>query len=456
MKPVLGVSQLQLRPLLIVSELLLIAALAFMASQRQLTLVLFVPLGIGLVLTFLRWPSLGLIIASLAGMVVPFYGPSGLNVTMILIALLLGLWLLDMMARQHQIQLAPSRTVWPLLSFLVVAVFSFGLGQLPWLTFALHAPLGAQLGGLAILVLSAGIFLLVANQVQDLRWLSRITWAFLALGAMSVLVRSLLPALGLSMQNLFQQVGPVFYIWLVAMAFSQALFNRDLHLGWRLILGGLVLVTIYILFVMKFADKSGWLSVFVCIAAIIVARSWRAGLALVPVGVLAALYMWTRIIATDDYSISTRFDAWSIMAQIIKISPVWGLGFANYYWYTPFFPIRGYAVSFNSHNNYVDIVAQTGLVGLVCLLWLWWELGQLGWRLRNQAPAGFAQAYVYGALGGLAGMVVAGMLGDWVLPFFYNVGLYGFRSSMLGWLFLGGLVSVEQMVMKQKVSAALK
>ena len=56
MKPFLGVSQLRLRPLLVVGELLLIAALAFMASQRQLTLVLFLPLGVGLVLTFLRWP----------------------------------------------------------------------------------------------------------------------------------------------------------------------------------------------------------------------------------------------------------------------------------------------------------------------------------------------------------------------------------------------------------------
>jgi hypothetical protein len=85
-----------------------------------------------------------------------------------------------------------------------------------------------------------------------------------------------------------------------------------------------------------------------------------------------------------------------------------------------------------------------------------WEIGRLGWGLRKQAPAGFAQAYVYGALGGLAGMVVAGMLGDWVLPFFYNLGLNGFRSSMLGWLFLGGLVSIEQMVVSQNFMAVRK
>ena len=435
---------------------MLSAVLAMMATQRQLTLILYLFLGGGLALAFLRWPSLGLIVASLAGMVVPFSGPSGLNVTMIVVALLLGIWMLDMVVRQRQIQLVPSRTVWPLFLFLVIAFISFGVGQLNWLSFALHAPMGAQLGGLAIVVLSAGTFLLMANQVQDLSWLSRITWAFLIVGGLLVLVRSILPELGLSTRGLFQQVGTVFFIWLVAIAFSQAAFNGDLHPALRWVLGGLVLATLYILFFLKFDDKAGWMSSFVCIAVIIGARSWRAGMALVPIAALAAIYLWTGVVATDEYSISTRFDAWLIMAQIVKISPVLGLGFANYYWYTPLFPIRGYAVSFNSHNNYVDIVAQTGLVGLVCFLWLLWEIARLGWELRKSAPGGFAQAYVYGALGGLAGMVVAGMFGDWVLPFFYNLGLNGYRSSMLGWLFLGGLVSVEQIVIRQKVTAEQK
>ncbi|MEW6401030.1 MAG: O-antigen ligase family protein, partial [Chloroflexota bacterium] len=384
MKPLPGVSQPGLRSLFAVGELLLIAALAFMASQRQLMLVLLLALGVGPVLAVLRWPSLGLVLASVAGLVVPYLGPSGLNATMILIGLLLGLWLLNMMVSPHQIQFARSRTVWPLLSFLVVAVISFVVGQLPWFAFALHAPLGAQFGGLSIIVLSVGTFLLVANQIHELRWLRWLTWAFLAIGTLSILVRSVLPVLGLPTRDLFLPVGTVFYIWLVAMAFSQAIINRDLHPGWRLVLGGLVLVAIYVLFFLKFGDKSGWLSVLVCIAAIIAARSWRAGLAMIPVAALSALYLWSGLVATDEYSISTRFDAWLIMGQIIKINPLSGLGFANYYWYTPLFPIRGYAVSFNSHNNYVDIVAQMGLVGLVCFLWILWEAGRLGWRLREQ------------------------------------------------------------------------
>lgn len=435
----------RLQLLVVVSGFLLVAALSYAASRTQLALVLVLPFGVAALWAFIRWPSFGLLVAAVAGILVPFTGPSGLTVTMVMVALLLGLWLFDMVVRQRQVHVVTSRTFWPLFIFVAVACISFVIGQLPWLTFASHAPLGAQLGGLSIIVLSAAIFLLVANLIEDLRWLKWITWTFLAMGALSIVVRSVLPELGLSTRNWLPQIGTVFYIWVIAIAFSQAVFNRDLHPRWRMALGVLVVLTLYILFFWKYNDKSGWLSCFVCIGAIVICRYPRAIVAMIPFGILAARSMWSGIVSTDEYSITTRLDAWIIMGQIIKISPIWGLGFANYYWYTPLFPIRGYAVNFNSHNNYVDIAAETGIIGLACYVWLLWEVGRLGWQLKEQVPAGFAQAYVYGALGGLAAMIAAGMLGDWVLPFFYNVGLRGFPSSMLGWFFLGGLVSLAHM-----------
>ncbi len=153
------------------------------------------------------------------------------------------------------------------------------------------------------------------------------------------------------------------------------------------------------------------------------------------------------IYSSDTYSISTRVDAWGIILEIVKVNPVLGLGFANYYWYTPLFQIRGWMVSFNSHNNYVDIIAQTGLLGLAAFLWLFLEIGRVGWRLLNRVPEGFPKAYVYGALAGLVGTLVAAALGDWVLPFTYNIGMAGFRTGVLAWLFLGGLVALETMYM---------
>jgi len=442
---------LWIRSLLSIGLFLFNIALLFMAVQRQVVLFIYLLVGVCLVVAFLRWPPLGLIVASLAGAVVPFLGPSGLNITMILVVLLLSAWMLDMIVHRRQIRLLPSRTVWPLFAFLSVALFSFGVGQLPWINFAQNAPLGAQLGGLSIIVLSAGTYLLAANHLHEMVWLRRMTWAFLAIAGLLLFFRSVLPELGLSTRNLFQPMGSVFFIWMVAIAFSQAAYNRELHSKWRWALGGLVLVTLYVLFFLKYADKSGWIPALICIAAMIGFRSWRAWLVVIPVAGLSVFYLLTGGLGVDEYSLTTRFDAWSIMFQIIKINPIWGVGFANYYWYTPLFPIRGYSVSFNSHNNYVDIVAQTGLVGLVFFLLFLWEVGRLGWRLRDDMSSGFTQAYVIGALGGLVGMVVAGMLGDWILPFFYNIGLNGFRSSMLGWLFLGGLVSLEQMKKSRQI-----
>jgi hypothetical protein len=431
--------------LLIASLLLVSSSLAVVASTHQATVVLYLVAGAGLVLIGVLLPPLGLAAAALAGLIVPYAGPAGLNVTLILVALFLGSWLLQLAVNPRRPRLASSRPVRALLAFVVIACLAFGVGQLPWFVFAPHAPLVAQFGGLSIFVLSAGTFLLAAHLFRELRWLTRMTWAFLALGALSVFARSVLPQLGLGTQAWFRPMGSVFLIWLVAIAFSQAAYNRDLPAGWRLALGGLVLVTLYVQVVLKFADKSAWIPPLVCIVAVIGSRSWRTGLSLVPVAALVAWYLAPSVLGSDTYSVSTRFEAWAIMAQIIKVSPIWGLGFANYYWYTPLFPLRGYLIRFNSHNNYVDIVAQTGLIGLACFGWFLWEVGRMGWGLRDRVPAGFARAYVHGALGALVGMVVAGMLGDWVLPFFYNIGLDGFRSSMLGWLFLGGLVSLEQM-----------
>ena len=55
--------QVLLRPQVKLIELLLIAVLAVKASQLQLTVVLLLPVAVGLILVFLRWPPLGLIIA---------------------------------------------------------------------------------------------------------------------------------------------------------------------------------------------------------------------------------------------------------------------------------------------------------------------------------------------------------------------------------------------------------
>jgi O-antigen ligase len=362
----------------------------------------------------------------------------------------MGLWLLNMLLHREA-RLLRSRPITPLLAFVGVTIVAFAAGTQPWLIFAETAPLAAQAGGLAMIVLSAGAFLLVAHQIRDERWLQWLTWAFLILGGLYV-AGALTRDGGRFTGRLFQRGadGSLFWTWLVALAFSQAIFNRHLNLVWRLFLAGIIVAVFYIRLIQAPGWTSGWLPPMLTIIVTLLVGAPRLGLLAALAGSAAVMSSpdesLTLLMSGDnEYSKTTRLEAWSILAEILKSSnPILGLGPANYYWYTPLMPIEGYYVKFNSHNNYVDIAAQTGLLGLACFLWFAAAIGWLGWRLRSRVPPGFSRAYVFGALGGLAGTLIAAMLGDWVLPFVYNVGFDGFRASVLGWLFLGGLVSLER------------
>jgi hypothetical protein len=414
------------------------------------TLLFLLYLGLVGLYIFLRWPALGVIIVVIGGMFIKFSGPSGLNVSVMGVAFLLGIWLLDMVIMQHKIKVVPSRTILPLLILILLSILAFGLGQLRWFSFAQNAPLTAQLGGLAIVIFSVGAFLATANLVKDLRWLQALTWTFIAFGAFYVFGR--LFRWG-EIDHLYHNgfsAGSMFWTWLVALTFSQAVFNSHLHIRWRIILGSILAATFYVAIVQAYDWKSGWLPPLAAVFAIIVFRFLRKAWLLAPLGLIPAYYVVTSAVSTDEYSYGTRLDAWTIvLTKIVKVDPLLGVGFANYYHYTPLFPIRGWSVEFNSHSQYVDLIAEIGILGLAAYFWFFWEMGKLGWYLHERAPEGFARAYVYGVLGGLVGTFVAGWLVDWVIPFVYNIGLTGFRSSVVAWIFLGGLVVIEQIVRRE-------
>ena len=126
-----------------------------------------------------------------------------------------------------------------------------------------------------------------------------------------------------------------------------------------------------------------------------------SGAALLAVGGLTALYelpaVMARLLGGDNqYSLDTRLEAWRILlGKIVPVSPLLGLGPANYYHVTPRFPIRGYHISFSSHSTYVDLLAQTGLSG-----WRaspassgWWR-GSAGGCTRGSLPV--LRAYAIG------------------------------------------------------------
>lgn len=423
------------------------AVLGARGSTSINRLVIVAVAGAAGLLALLRWPNLGLVGALLGGFFVAYSGPGGVNVAVGALAGSIGLWIMDMIVRQRKLTLIDRQTATPVMVFIVSALLSFGVGQLPWYPMARHAPMTAQIGGLAIFLISALTLLMVANTVRELKWLQIITWTFMAISALYITGR-LMPPVARIFARFFQPgatTGALFWVWMMVIPFSQALLNKRLHILVRAALMAFVAAALYVAVIRTSDWKSGYLPPLAGMAVILALILKRKVVWFIPVGLALAWLLGTEAIATDQYSYVTRLDAWRIVIQLSLVSPIFGIGFANYYWYTHLFPIMGWHVAFNSHSQYVDIFSQTGLFGLATFFWIFWAVARLGWDFHERAPEGFARAYVYGALGGLVGTLVAGGLVDWVLPFPYNIGMNGFRSSMLSWIFLGGLVAVRYM-----------
>jgi len=435
---------------LVLGAILISILVPMMFSETLLFLMILMFVAAVGVWLFLRWPALGILILILTALFFPSPRlPGGLNITILLLIALIGLWLMTMIVNKH-VTLMKSRPIRPLLALILIAVISFAFGQLGWFGYSPTAPLDAQIGGLLIFVLSVGAFLISAHQT-NLRWLQVLTYVFIGLGAIFIL-GWLIPPIGSTIGNLYQRApvsNSMFWTWLVALTLGQALFNNKLHFGWRIVLFLILAMTMFVAYFLNSGWKAGYLPPLVAIAAVISARSWRVGLAMALLSIFPAIFLYSNAVGTDEYSYSTRVDAFLIMLEIIKVSPIIGLGPANYYYYTHFFPIRGYFIQFNSHNQYLDLAAQTGILGVICFLWFGVEMALLSLKLRLDAPEGFARAYVYGAIGGLAGTFAAGMLVDWVIPFVYNIGLWGMAGSVLAWIFLGGVLSIEQMTYQE-------
>jgi O-antigen ligase len=424
--------------------------------------------GAGGMVLLLQRPALGLVAMAGLSFTLPLELGTGSEVALTPPVLLIPgvalAWLLFSMWKRQPLRLPASRTTLPLLLFVGSGLISLLAGTAYWDP-AVPRPGNlflVQVAQWAIFALSAAIFVLAGELGRDTRWLRYATWVFLILAGVVVL-ESYVPWLHhlVGWSDPSRAKSGVFWVWLGALAAGQLAFNRRLGPFVKVALSALLIVTTYLVFFLWSEWLSGWAPFVIAVLTVAWLRVWRRSRTMAVMAILTGVALVVALFPIlfahaggereMEVSWGGRLALYRAVLDLAKDHPVLGLGPAAYrhYGYTrSLWMGAGRAfyqhVWLSSHNNYIDIYAQMGLVGLGLFFWFLTELGLLGWRLTTRFQGDFKDGYVHGALGGLAGSLVAMMLVDWFLPYVYNVGFPGFRTSALAWMFLGGLVALEQ------------
>lgn len=431
-----------------------------MAGRRASPLLLFVMAGAVALALMLRKPVLGLAILPVAAMTIPFEIQAStsvsVNVAVFMVPVLLGVWVLDMV-RRRALRLTSSATNAPLIAFVLSASLSLLLGNAYWDPSVPrpHNVLWVQLGQWSIYVFSMIAFWLGANLMTDTKSLKLVTYTYMVTGG-GIAIFHLLPLLWpiVSQTTPLGATTSVYWLWLTALAGGQLLFNRQMPLPGKLF----CLLTLATLWYFSLTGLTTWISgllpMSVTMAALIALRFRKRSILIFLVVILLAVAYFPLVYQQwgwdEELQVSGRgrLGHYQIVLELAMRKPWFGLGMAAYRHYSWTIPGKVEALIYrggnvSSHNNYIDIFAQMGAVGLAVFVWLTIAIGRVAWEVRRRFTGGFEAAYAHAALAGLAGTLVAGLLGDWFLPFVYNIGFKGFRSSVMIWVFLGGLVALD-------------
>src|SRR5215510_6771802 len=166
-------------------------------------------------------------------------------------------------------------------------------------------------------------------------------------------------------------------------------FSRGGYVGF---LVGLVAVGLF---------KSRWL----LLAVVVIVIGWQT---LLPIAVQERIAMTTGDAAEGavfDSSAQERIELWEDAMTLFKRNPITGTGFQTY----RSMQRLGYA---DTHNYYVKVLAETGLVGCFLFLALLWKLIRSGTHLFFSTEDPFWRGLSLGFIAMLASTVVLNLFGD--------------------------------------------
>ena len=341
----------------------------------------------------------------------------------------------------------------PLLLFVAASLLSF-----PW-GIAMRDPLVTvqsnflvvQLAALIVIVLLPLLALMVANEIKEISWLKRMTWALIGIGALIIMC----VLLNIPLDSMFNSgYRGLFATWVCSTAFAMVLFNRGLKVWHRIGLAAIVGAWFFNDFFLHNIWFSGWVPLSIACLVLVFFRSKKAfAVVMLALALLAAtntgwivdnLYQ-----AKVDNGDAQRLGLWQNNLDIILAHPLLGVGPAGYaVYYMTYHPQDARS----THNNYFDILAQTGVIGFVFFAWMMAAFFWVGFKTirLTQGEGSFEEGFAAACVAGMAGLLVAMFLGDWVLPFAYNQTITGFDNASISWIWMGSIVALYQIVRSRK------
>ncbi|MFN3763210.1 MAG: hypothetical protein ACK4WK_08435, partial [Anaerolineae bacterium] len=276
------------RPLIIAGVILADLMLGYLALRLRPDYLLAAVGAVPLLLIALRWPESGilglLLTAAFVRVTLPTGTQSRIVASLILTALLVGLWLVRNLAEKRPL-LRPSPVNRPIIAILVASVVSYVwclIFRDPLVIPSRNWPV-VQIAALVVIMLLPGALLLTASTISGLRWMRVIYWATVGIGATLLFTKIV------NVGGRFINTGGLFSLWFVSLTYGQILFNRELSTPLRLALVGLLALWMYDRFILNTHWLAGWVPPFLAIGVLtfLKSRKWFAVILVVMAALLA-------------------------------------------------------------------------------------------------------------------------------------------------------------------------
>jgi putative inorganic carbon (HCO3(-)) transporter len=231
-----------------------------------------------------------------------------------------------------------------------------------------------------------------------------------------------------------------FYLTFAALAmivFFLAL-SHAFELRERRIVTSVLALVSFLAIVGSFA-RSIWLSLAVGIPLFGFLRNKKIGItvtialvALASIGILVEPALRYRAESIIDMSQNeTRLNLWKTAIEVAKAHPLLGVGEDNWDHAFPKFKVEGnYDTTVHPHNDYLNVLASSGVPGLIAFLGMWVIALSTGFRMWRRSGDPLVRSVALGASLSLLGFLVG--------AFFQNY--YGTFANCLGWWFTVGLI----------------